>query len=290
MSTFESVSAMPSQHVTGQQTPNLMSMSGSNDAKASATVPASNNSQDASLELGRVLVVEDETEIRDLIVLHLKRSGLEVDSVSSAEEAFKKIESTNYSLLALDWMLPGASGVDITKRIRASSDRNDLAILMVTARAEAADIVEGLDAGADDYLSKPFEPQVLVARVRALLRRNRRTPSDSNSAAKSGTETSESEFLQVGGLTLDAGTYEVKCCGEALQLTPSEFKLLQTLAQNRGRVLTRESLIQHVQGEGVSVVGRTVDTHVFGLRKKMGDCADIIETVRGIGYRVKAGE
>ncbi len=256
-------------------------------SSSSTPVLASNKSGDTGLELGRVLVVEDESEIRDLIVLHLKRSGLEVDAVSSAEDAFSKIESQTYSLLALDWMLPGASGVDITKRVRAEADRNDLAILMVTARAEAADIVEGLDAGADDYLTKPFEPQVLIARVRALLRRNRRSPSgDTSDAKKAG----ESEFVQVGGLTLDAGTYEVKCCGEPLQLTPSEFKLLQTLAQNRGRVLTRESLIEHVQGEGVSVVGRTVDTHVFGLRKKLGDCADIIETVRGIGYRVKAGD
>lgn len=242
------------------------------------------------LELGRVLVVEDETEIRDLIVLHLKRSGLNVDAVASAEEAFEKIANNTYSLLALDWMLPGASGIDITKRVREAADRNDLAILMITARAEAADIVEGLDAGADDYLTKPFEPQVLIARVRALLRRNRRTGVAGSAGSSDMKGANDEEFIQVGGLTLDAGTYEVKCCGEAILLTPSEFKLLQTLAQNRGRVLTRESLIQHVQGEGVSVVGRTVDTHVFGLRKKLGDCADVIETVRGIGYRVKAGE
>ena len=256
-----------------------------NAPKHSNPNPAAGFNQESTQDLGRVLVVEDETEIRDLIVLHLKRSGLNVDAVSSAEEAFELIAANTYSLLALDWMLPGLSGIEITKKVRAEANRNDLAILMVTARAEAADIVEGLDAGADDYLSKPFEPQVLIARVRALLRRNRRATS-----LEAGELKAEEEFIQVGGLTLDAGTYEVKCCGEAILLTPSEFKLLQTLAQNRGRVLTRESLIQHVQGEGVSVVGRTVDTHVFGLRKKLGDCADVIETVRGIGYRVKAGE
>ena len=230
----------------------------------------------------RILVVEDESEIRDLIVLHLKRDGYTVDAVGSVEDAKPLLESTTYSLVVLDWMLPGASGVDLTKRLRAKSDRDDLAILMVTARAEANDIVAGLEAGADDYLSKPFEPQVLIARVRALIRRHRR-PSN----AVANVDGSAPESFQIGELAIDAGTYEVKCAGEIVQLTPSEFKLLQTLAQNRGRVLTRESLIQHVQGEGVSVVGRTVDTHVFGLRKKLGTCADVIETVRGIGYRVK---
>jgi DNA-binding response OmpR family regulator len=262
---------------------------GPNTSLIASLAQASQNSGKATGQeaLGRILVVEDETEIRDLIVLHLKRASLEVDAVASAEEAYPLLEANTYSLVALDWMLPGASGVDITKRLRATADRNDLAILMVTARAEAQDIVEGLDAGADDYLTKPFEPQVLIARVRALLRRNRRVGTD---VADGSGKAAEPESFQIGDLTMDAGTYEVKCCNEQIQLTPSEFKLLQTLAQNRGRVLTRESLIQHVQGEGVSVVGRTVDTHVFGLRKKLGDCADVIETVRGIGYRVKAGE
>lgn len=232
-------------------------------------------------QVTKILVVEDEAEIRDLIVLHLKRvGGHEVDAAASAEEAYPLLETGRYDLVVLDWMLPGASGIDVAKKIRAKANRNDLAILMVTARAEANDIVEGLEAGADDYLSKPFEPQVLVARVRALSRRHRRP---AGASAKDA-----SEALTIGQLHIDSATYEVKCGDEKLQLTPSEFKLLQTLAQNRGRVLTRESLIEHVQGEGVSVVGRTVDTHVFGLRKKLGDCADVIETVRGIGYRVRA--
>jgi two-component system phosphate regulon response regulator PhoB len=231
----------------------------------------------------RILVVEDETEIRALIVLHLKRGGHAVDAVGSVEEALPLLETNTYALVVLDWMLPGISGVELARKIRAKSDRDDLAILMVTARAEATDIVLGLDAGADDYLSKPFEPQVLIARVKALLRRHRR-PAAAASAQGAGAVV---ESFQIGELSIDAGTYEVKCAGELVALTPSEFKLLQTLAQNRGRVLTRESLIQHVQGEGVSVVGRTVDTHVFGLRKKLGECADVIETVRGIGYRVK---
>jgi two-component system phosphate regulon response regulator PhoB len=238
-----------------------------------------------------ILVVEDESEIRDLIVLHLKRGGhAAVDAVGSVEEAQNLLDRQSYALVVLDWMLPGASGVDLAKKIRLRSDRDDLAILMLTAKAEAADIVAGLEAGADDYLTKPFEPQVLIARVKALLRRHRR-PAASAGATGTGTAAGSigiAESFQIGALSIDAGTYEVKCAGEVIALTPSEFKLLQTLAQNRGRVLTRESLIQHVQGEGVSVVGRTVDTHVFGLRKKLGLCSEIIETVRGIGYRVKA--
>ncbi len=230
-------------------------------------------------ENNRILVVEDEGEIRDLIVLHLKREGLQVDAVSSAEEGLALIEKSNYALLALDWMLPGATGVDITRKLRKSADFKDVAILMVTARAEAADIVEGLEAGADDYLSKPFEPAVLLARVRALLRRNRRGGQPETEGGM--------QVVRVGELALYPETFEAKCQGQPIQLTPSEFKLLVALASSRGRVLTRDSLIEQVQGEGVSVVGRTVDTHVFGLRKKLGACADVIETVRGVGYRVK---
>ncbi|MEK7355021.1 MAG: response regulator transcription factor [Bdellovibrionota bacterium] len=229
--------------------------------------------------MNRILVVEDEGEIRDLIALHLRRDGHTVDTAGSAEEANPLIDKNRYNLFALDWMLPGASGLDITRSLRRKSDRDDAAILMVTAKAEAQDIVEGLEAGADDYLSKPFEPSVLIARVRALLRRHRRKAIPGEPAASS--------VVQVGDLTLNPDSFEAKCGPEPIQLTPSEFKLLLALAQNRGRVLTRDSLIEQVQGEGVSVVGRTVDTHVFGLRKKLGACADVIETVRGIGYRVK---
>ena len=231
-----------------------------------------------------VLVVEDEPEIRELIALHLKREGLKVDTAGSAEEAVALIEKQSYGLLLLDWMLPGASGLDITRSIRRRADRDDLAILMVTARAEATDIVMGLEAGADDYLTKPFEPAVLLARVRALMRRHRRLSGES--VEKEG----EIEVLRAGNLALYPTVYEVKCSGETLSLTPSEFKLLTALIQNRGRVMTRDSLIGCVQGEGVSVVGRTVDTHVFGLRKKLGACSDIIETVRGVGYRVRPFE
>ncbi len=231
----------------------------------------------------RILVVEDEIEIRDLIVLHLEREGLAVDAVGSAEEAQALLSQAPYSVLALDWMLPGTSGVQLAKALRKSKEYPELAILMVTAKADSNDIVEGLEAGADDYLTKPFEPNVLIARTRALLRRHQRARSE----ASGEVGTFDAAEIRMGGLSMNHETYEVKCEGEPISLTPSEFKLLLALAQNRGRVLTRDSLIEQVQGEGVSVVGRTVDTHVFGLRKKLGACSEVIETVRGVGYRVK---
>lgn len=230
----------------------------------------------------KVLVVEDDHEIRDLILLHLRREGLEVAAVGSVEEAEPLIHREKFAVLILDWMLPGRSGIEIARDVRRDPAMNDVGILMVTARAEAADIVTGLDAGADDYLTKPFESSILIARVRALIRRYRR--------AKSPETEEGTQVVRVGELALYPETFAGTCQDVPLQLTVSEFKLLLTLMQNRGRVLTRESLISHVQGENISVVGRTVDTHVFGLRKKLGACADLIETVRGVGYRVKSGE
>jgi two-component system phosphate regulon response regulator PhoB len=161
---------------------------------------------------------------------------------------------------------------------------------MLTAKSEPQDIVEGLDAGADDYLPKPFESSVLIARVRALSRRLKLPDSSAALTSPVGTKAVSKmvfETIRLGELSLYPETYEVKCGQDPILLTPSEFKLLMALAKSQGRVLTRDSLISQVQGDGVSVVGRTVDTHVFGLRKKLGACADVIETVRGVGYRVK---
>jgi two-component system, OmpR family, phosphate regulon response regulator PhoB len=229
-------------------------------------------------DLQRILVVEDETEIRELIVLHLERDGYKVESVGSAEEGEALLNSKKFSLLVLDWMLPGMSGPQLARSLRKKSETSDVGILMVTAKAAADDIIAGLEAGADDYLTKPFDPAILLARVKAMLRRTRQASPQPIKQAE----------IKLGGLVMNPETYEVHCGDSPISLTPSEFKLLLALAHNRGRVLTRNSLIDHVQGEGVAVVGRTVDTHVFGLRKKLGDCADVIETVRGIGYRVKA--
>jgi two-component system phosphate regulon response regulator PhoB len=221
-----------------------------------------------------ILVVEDETDIRDLMVLHLNREAYQVEAVADGEAGIKKIQSP-FDLLVLDWMLPGVSGIELTKAARKMSN---VPILMVTARVEPADVVLGLEAGADDYITKPFEIPVFLARVRALLRR---------AATAQPSSEASIHIHKMGGIVADDKSYDVKCDGVPIQLTHSEFKLLVALIKNQGRVLTRTALIDLVQGSDVSVVDRTIDTHVFGLRKKLGPYGDLIETVRGVGYRVK---
>lgn len=218
----------------------------------------------------KILVVEDEIDIRDLIVLHLGREGHLVEACSNGREAIEKITQGEFDLVVLDWMLPEKSGIEITKEIRKKLGHDELGILMVTAKSSNADLIMGLEAGADDYLVKPFELSVLTARARALLRR---------------TEKKETE-LALGPLLINEQAHEAILNGAPVSLTPYEFKLLVTLAQNKGRVLTREKLMEEVQGNGVAVVERAIDTHVFGLRKKLGECGDLIETVRGVGYRI----
>lgn len=238
-------------------------------------------SHNVVVQQDRVLVVEDEAEIRELIVLQLQRDGYLVEAISSGEEAIRSLNEKNYQLVMLDWMLPGVSGLEIARAIRMKSNQKSIPILIVTARAEPGDIISGLEAGADDYVTKPFDTTVLLARVRALLRRAKLQSSMSQLKAT---------HFEIGKLKINIESHEVYCGEEHVQLTPSEFKLLHIMAANSGRVFTREALIREVQGEGVSVVDRAIDTHIFGLRKKLGDCADVIDTVRGVGYRIKPFE
>ncbi len=227
----------------------------------------------------RLLVVEDETEIRQLIVLHLRREGFTVDEAYDGEQARRLLGENEYDLVVLDWMLPSLSGLELTRWIRKGAQLATLPILFVTAKTEPEHIATGLDAGADDYLPKPFDTLVLMARVNALMRRQ-----DWLQALPVQTKSSR---ITLGDLALDSETYEVRLSGQPLELTRSEFRLLESLMMNQGKVCSRESLIEQIQGEGVNVVGRTVDTHVFGLRKKLGDFAENIETIRGVGYRVR---
>ncbi|ASD65525.1 DNA-binding response regulator [Bdellovibrio bacteriovorus] len=222
-------------------------------------------------------MVEDEQEIRELMALHLLRQGYRVTECASAEEALNEMNRQNYSLFVLDWMLPGLSGVDIVDKIKAKN--TGASVLMVTAKTEPQDIVAGLEKGADDYMTKPFNPSVFIARIKALLRR-----SQVQTAAPTAADDGEVSLM---GLKINFKSYEISYNNEPLHLTPSEFKLLGALVQNHGCVLTREQLIENIQGEGINVVGRTIDTHVFGLRKKLGEWGDRIETIRGVGYRVK---
>lgn len=235
--------------------------------------------QIVSENMKRVLVVEDENEIRQLVVLHLKREGFEVEEAADGEVARQMLTGNDFDLVILDWMLPSLSGLELTRWMRKRPQLAQTPILFVTAKTEPEHVATGLDAGADDYLGKPFDTLVLMARVNALLRRQDWMRSKNSNEADS--------LLRLGDLTLNRQTYEVTMGGQPLELTRSEFRLLESLLENQGKVCSRESLIEEIQGEGVNVVGRTVDTHVFGLRKKLGDLADYIETIRGVGYRVR---
>ena len=231
----------------------------------------------------KILIVEDELDIGRLLYMQVENMGYKAEHVSSGEEALALLNRNHYDLLLLDWMLPGLSGIEIAQLVRKMDSMKDLAILMLTAKSDPDNIVEGLEAGADDYITKPFSVEILKARMGSLLRRAKRIE-------KSPVETKEdkgSEEIVIGPLQVSLKTYKAHLDGELLSLTPSEFKLLSTMLEYRGRVLTRAKLIEEVQGEGISVIGRTIDTHVFGLRKKLKSYADIIETVRGIGYRVR---
>lgn len=222
----------------------------------------------------RILLVEDEKNIRDLMALHLLRQGYQVSECETAVQAQEVLSnsSSQFDIIIVDWMMPGGtSGVDLIRQYKGKQ-----AILMVTAKSESQDIVMGLESGADDYLTKPFDPSVLIARVKALLRRRETKP-----------VMVEADSLELNGLKLNGNSHETVLNGELIHLTPSEFKLLFALVQNHGRVLTRDQLIDQIQGEAVNVIGRTIDTHVFGIRKKLGNWGDYIETIRGVGYRVK---
>lgn len=223
---------------------------------------------------GRVLVVEDEEDIRNLIVMHLGREGHEVQTAVNGAEAVARLKKEKFDLLVLDWMMPEMSGIEVIREARKIADHQTVGILMVTAKSTNADLILGLETGADDYLVKPFELSVLTARARALLRRT----------DKQGTEAK----LELGPLVIDEAAHEARLHGKEISLTPYEFLLMVALVNNKGRVLTRDQLIAEVQGADVAVVERAIDTHVFGLRKKLGECGDLIETVRGVGYRISA--
>jgi two-component system phosphate regulon response regulator PhoB len=235
----------------------------------------------------RILVVEDEQDIQDLLVLHLKREGFEVTACADGVSAWQHLNQGHFAVVLLDWMLPGGlSGIEIARQLREKRKGDPISILMLTARVADADIVAGLEAGADDYVSKPFEMPVLLARVRALIRRSRWMLEGTQESKPVDAEPKALEKIKIGELELGVDSHEVKFRNRLLDLTPYEFKLLHTLMRNAGKVLTRDKLIDQIQGSGVSVVDRAIDTHVFGLRKKLGSAADYVETVRGVGYRV----
>ena len=222
-----------------------------------------------------ILVVEDEEDIQELVAYNLGREGYQVTAVGSGEDLAKKIRSTVPDLIVLDLMLPGMDGLDVCKLVKGEPKTRHVPIVMLTAKGEEADIVAGLELGADDYVTKPFSPKVLIARVRAVLRRQSRQTIDENG------------IIRVHKLMIHPGRREVKLADKPLDLTFTEFHVLQCLARRPGWVFTRNQIVEAVRGEDYHVTERSVDVQIVSLRKKLADDADIIETVRGVGYRLK---
>lgn len=224
--------------------------------------------------MSRVLVVEDEAAIAELIAINLRHAGHDVTIAMAAHEAQAQIDAVLPDLVVLDWMLPGQSGVALAKRWRSDPRTRDLPIIMLTARAGEADKVAGLDSGADDYLTKPFSTNELMARIRAVLRR--KAPESLDLA------------VNVGGLQLDPATHRVTKGGAELKLGPTEFKLLHFFMAHPERVHSRAQLLDRVWGDHVFIEERTVDVHVKRLREALSpaNCSHMIETVRGAGYRM----
>ena len=223
-----------------------------------------------------VLVVEDEPQIQELVAVNLEHSGHKVLRAASAEEAEVAIRAALPDVLVLDWMLPGESGLAFARRLRTDERTRDLPILMLTARAMEQDKISGLEAGADDYLTKPFSPKELAARIKAVLRR--RAPQLSGDA------------VEIGGLRLDPSTRRVTAKDRRVELSPSEFRLLHFLMTHPGRVYSRAQLLDHVWGDHVFIEERTVDVHIRRLRKALEPSGHdaLVDTVRGAGYGLSA--
>ena len=222
----------------------------------------------------RILIVDDEPAIRDMVAFALRRADYEVAHAGDAREAHAAIVERVPDVILLDWMLPGESGLTLARRWRSDARTKGVPILMLTARGDEADRVAGLDAGADDYITKPFSTKEMLARIRAVLRR--RSPE-----LDGGT-------VAIGALVLDGATHRVSYEGEQLRMGPTEFKLLQYLMKNAERVHSRGQLLDKVWGDHVFIEERTVDVHVKRLREALGSASVLIETVRGAGYRLTA--
>jgi two-component system phosphate regulon response regulator PhoB len=221
----------------------------------------------------RIVVIEDEADIRDVLRYNLEREGFEVTCATDGEEGLAAVRRAEPDLVLLDLLLPGLDGLEVCRLLKGDERTQRIPIIMVTAKGEEADIVLGLGVGADDYAPKPFSPRELVARIRAVLRRTEReAPADEGRIVRPG-------------IVIDTVRHEVLVDGEPVALTATEFRLLLTLASHPGRVFSRDYLVGRVIGEGVSVIDRTIDVHVQSIRKKLGARRELIETIRGVGYR-----
>jgi two-component system alkaline phosphatase synthesis response regulator PhoP len=222
-----------------------------------------------------ILVIEDDEDIRRLVSLTFGKEGYKIIEAVSGEDGLKKAAAAPPDLIVLDLMLPGLDGLEVCRLLKRGEATQATPIVMLTAKGEESDIVAGLELGADDYITKPFSPRVLVARIRAVLRR------------RSVESPDEDQPLTVENIVIHPGRHDVRVDGRAVELTPSEFKLLHFLARRPGWVFTRYQIVDALRGEDYPVTDRSVDVLVVGLRKKLGEAGQLIETVRGVGYRFR---
>ena len=220
----------------------------------------------------KIYIVEDEPDIRDTLKYNFSNEGFKVFTAPDGEEALSNIKKVLPDVLILDLMLPGVSGLDVCKSIRADDDIRDMSIIMLTAKGEEIDRVIGFELGADDYVTKPFSVRELILRVKVLLKKQRES-------------LVENKLVTFGPIRIDLDAHELKINDKEVVLTALEFKLLQHLVKRKGRVQTREQLLGDVWGYSAEVTTRTVDTHIKRLREKLGNTSDYIQTIRGVGYR-----
>ncbi len=222
----------------------------------------------------RVLIVEDEPEIRELIAMNLTAVGFATDEAENGFQALERVRAQRPDCILLDWMMPGMNGLKVVQTLKADSELASIPVMMLTAKGEEEDIVRGLEAGAADYVTKPFSNKVLIARIKALLRRDE--------------EQSQDNIIRYGDLQLSPDQRHVTLSGESLALTCSEFDLLHLLCKRPGRVYTRAQIVSYTKGEDYPVTDRAVDVQIVNLRRKLGPFGEHLETVRGVGYRMRA--
>jgi len=223
----------------------------------------------------KILLVDDEEDILNLVKYNLEREGYRVETVMTGEQAVRSARENVPDLILLDLMLPGMDGFDVCRILKNDKGTGLIPIIMLTAKGEDSDIVTGLELGADDYITKPFSPRILVARVKAVLRRDGRV------------EDTKSPLLKIGELEIDSARHRVSVDGQRKDLTATEFDILFYLARRPGWVFTRSQIINGVKGDDYPVTDRSVDVQILNLRKKLGKSGDYVETVRGVGYRFK---
>lgn len=223
----------------------------------------------------KILIVDDEEDLLELIDYNLSREGYQTIKASSGESALRKVKAESPALVILDYMLPGIDGLDVMKALKKDPATSNIPTVMLTARGDETDIVTSLELGADDYITKPFSPRVLIARVRAILRR------------KSDKEENYSDVISISGLEIHKGMRSVTADGKPIDLTYTEFQILCFLASRPGWPFSRSQIVDAIHGDSYPVTDRSVDVQIVGLRKKLGDLDQCIETVRGVGYRFK---